>query len=345
MALKRRLLVVGLGSIGRRHARLLQSRGDCELAYCEPADAMYDLAVAEAGRAPRFHDVDAAFDWQPQAVVIATPHDLHRAQTVAALARGIHVLCEKPMSANLTDARAMRDAAQASDAVLCIGFMLQFHPVMQRLKQLIDHGGLGRLLGIRYLVGSYVTLRNSRSRYQADLPGALLMDYAHQPDIVHWLTGLRPDGVYLAGIQGGDLPLSSNPNLLSMVCDYAEPLLATIDLNYVQHPMRHECEWIGEKAWVRADMMEAKLWIGRHTDDSVTVETFLTERDDLYRAEHQAFFDATDGRRAPFRSAAQGMVSMEIVDAALRSWREQRRIPLGKTPATKGTGTPGKGNL
>ena len=51
-------------------------------------------------------------------------------------------------------------------------------------------------------------------------------------------------------------------------------------------------------------------------------------RDDVYRLEHQAFLDAVDGKRPPESPAAAAIVSMEIVDAALRSWREQCRVPL-----------------
>ncbi len=324
----RRALIVGLGSIGRRHARLLQARGDIELAYCEPAPAMLERAVAEAGPAPAFADFAAALDWRPDVAVIATPHALHRAQTEQALARGIHVLCEKPMSDTLADARAMRDAARASGAVLCIGFMLQFHPVMKRLKALIVAGELGQIVAVRYLVGAYVTLVNSLSRYQTGLEGALLMDYAHQPDILHWLTGRRPAGVYLAGARGGDLPFSSNPNVLSLVCDYDTPLIATIDLNYVQSPVRHECEVIGDRAWARCDLQAGTIRIGRREPDTESTETLAGERDDLYREEHQAFLDAVDGRRPPFRSAEDGLVSMAVIEAALASWRQRARVAV-----------------
>ena len=139
---------------------------------------------------------DEALRTRPEMVVIATPHDLHCAQTVQALEQGIHVLCEKPMSDRLEDARTMlaagERARQRSGAVLSVGFMLHFHPLLARLKQLVEDGTLGTVLQVHYSVGSYITLVNSRSRYQAALEGALLLDYAHQPDFIHWLLGEKP---------------------------------------------------------------------------------------------------------------------------------------------------------
>lgn len=158
MALKRRILVVGLGSIGRRHARLLNARGDLAVELCEPEPASLELAYAEVGRLPTYATYDEALRTRPEMMVIATPHDLHCAQTVQALEQGSHVLCEKPMSDRLADARTMLAAAelarQRSGAVLSVGFMLHFHPLLARLKQIVDDGTLGTVLQVHYAVSS-----------------------------------------------------------------------------------------------------------------------------------------------------------------------------------------------
>ncbi|MBM4460959.1 MAG: Gfo/Idh/MocA family oxidoreductase [Chloroflexi bacterium] len=239
MALTRRVIVVGLGSIGRRHARLLNARGDLAVELCEPAPANLELAYAEVGWLPTYGTYTEALRTRPELMVIATPHGLHCEQTVRALEQGIHVLCEKPMSDRLADARTMLAAAdrarQRSGAVLSIGFMLHFHPLLARLKQLVADGALGAVLHVHYNVGSYITLVNSRSRYQADLEGALLLDYAHQPDFIYWLLGEKPVGVSMAAAQGGQFEHTSMPNVLALTCDYARPLLTTIHLNYLDN--------------------------------------------------------------------------------------------------------------
>jgi predicted dehydrogenase len=332
MALVRRIIVVGLGSIGRRHARLLNARGDLAVELCEPDPANLELAYAEAGRLPTYRTYDEALRTRPELMVIATPHDLHCAQTVQALAQGIHVLCEKPMSDRLADARTMLAAAerarQHSGAVLSVGFMLHFHPLLARLKQLVEDGTLGTVLHVHYSVGSYITLVNSRSRYQAALEGALLLDYAHQPDFIHWLLGEKPAGVFMAAAQGGQFAHTSMPNVLTLTCDYNRPLLTTVSLNYAQMPQRSACEVIGDRGWALAEVEKQTLRIGLAADSSEREERIPVERDDLYRTEHQLFLDAAAGLRQPSSPASEAIVSMEIADAALRSWREQRRVEM-----------------
>ena len=332
MALTRRIVVVGLGSIGRRHARLLNARGDLAVELCEPEPSNLELAHTDVGRLPTYRAYEEALRTRPELMVIATPHDLHCEQTVQALEQDIHVLCEKPMSDRLEDARAMLAAAerarQRSGTVLSVGFMLHFHPLLVRLRQVVAEGMLGTILQVHYSVGSYITLVNSRSRYQAALEGALLLDYAHQPDFIHWLLGEKPRGVTMAAVQGGQFEHTSMPNVLVLTCDYERPLLTTVSLNYAQMPQRSACEVIGDRGWALAEVEKQTLRIGLRADSSERDERIPVERDDLYRTEHQVFLDAVAGQREPSSPASEAIVSMEITDAALRSWRERRRIEM-----------------
>jgi len=307
---------------------------------CEPEPSNLELACAEAAtaaageRLPAYGAFGDALRTRPELMVIATPHDLHCEQTVQALAQGIHVLCEKPMSDRLEGARAMLEAGerarQRSGAVLSIGFMLHFHPLLARLKQLVEDGTLGTVLQVHYSVGSYITLVNSRSRYQASLEGALLLDYAHQPDFIHWLLGEKPVGVMMAAAQGGQFEHTSVPNVLALTCDYARPLLTTVHLNYAQMPQRSACEVIGDRGWALAEVEKQTLRIGLRADSSEREERIPVERDDLYRTEHQIFLDAVAGLREPSSPAPEAIVSMEIADAALRSWHDGCRVEIGR---------------
>jgi predicted dehydrogenase len=322
----RRIVVVGCGSIGRRHARLLARRPDVRVELCDSNGDCLAAAAAEVEGARCHADFADMLASRPEMVVIATPHAFHAEQTIAALRAGTHVLCEKPMSDNLADAQRMREAAAGGRPVLDVGFTMHFHPAARRLRELIASGELGAVMHVHCHVGTYGTLVNSVSRHQANLEGALLFDYAHQPDLLHWILDAEPRGVYVAAVLGGDLPLRSNPNVLSLTLDYPTPLLTTIHLNYVQMPQRHYYEVVGDRAWAALDMETNRLRIGRRQEQAETTETFTLERDQLFEAEHQAFLDAVDGRRAPESPAPSAIVSMQIIDAALRSWKQSQRV-------------------
>lgn len=329
MALTRRVVVVGLGSIGRRHARLLAARGDLAVEWCESSHPALEAARCEIGLAASCHaSFEAMLETRPEMLVIATPHSMHAHQTIAALRAGIHVLCEKPMAETLADAERMAVAAAQTQSVLTIGFHLHFHPGLKRIKELIDCGELGNVLHAHCRVGSYITLVNSKSRYQRTLPGALLLDYAHQPDILAWLLSRVPVGVYASGGADGEMEHWSDPNFVAVNCDYADSMISTVHLNYLQMPERHEYEIVGDRGWVLFDLNLGQLRIGRMQDSDVRVEMVATDRDPLYRAEHDAFLEAVAGCRPPESPAQAGLISMKVVAAALASCRTKQRVPL-----------------
>jgi predicted dehydrogenase len=334
MALKRRIVVVGLGSIGRRHARLLAQRDDLSVEWCEPSEDSLSRAKQDLKAPDVIHtSFDEMLATRPEMIVVATPHHCHADQACAALEANIHVLCEKPLSDTLETANRIKAAVEKSRAVLTVGFQLHFHPALLRIHEAIRAGTLGSIHHAHCRVGTYVTLVNSQSRYQRDLEGALFLDYAHQPDILFWLLGKEPCGVYAIGGKGGGLPFQSNPNFSSISCDYEEPLISTIHLNYLQSPERHEYEIVGDRGWMLFDLNSGVLRIGRHGIDSPEVICYSPERDGLYQMEHQAFFDAADKLRDPESSAADAIVSMRIVSAALRSLHLRERVEVAMCPA------------
>ncbi len=324
----KRVIVVGCGSIGRRHARLLVRRPDVAVELCDVNPENVRRSLEEVGHRPIYGSLDQALASRPEIVVIATPHALHADQAIRALRAGAHVLCEKPMSDTLADARRMVDAAKASASVFSVGFNLHFHPATRQIRDMIRSGELGQVVHVHWHIGTYRTLLNSTSRYQATVAGALFLDYVHQPDLLHWWLGRKPTTVYASGLRAGSLELQSTPNVAAVTLEYDRHLLATIHLNYIQHPERATCEVIGDKKWLFFDMKANLIRIGACDDESETENTFAFQRDSMYEAEHQAFLDAIDGKRSPESPAEDAIVSQEIVEAAIDSWRRQRPVRL-----------------
>ena len=330
MSDRRRVVVVGLGSIGKRHARLLALRPDVSVEAVEPDAEALDVARPEISELAVVHgSLEDALTSRPDIVLVATPAWLHAEQTIAALEAGCHVLCEKPMSDQVGDAQRMQAAAATSDGLLSIGFSLHFVPAVTRFREVVQGGQLGDLTYIHMHIGTYQTLVFSRSRHQANVEGALLLDYAHQPDLLYWLLGQNPRGIYAAGCRTPNLELQSNPNVISVICDYDEPLISSIHLDFVQAPSQARYEVIGDRGWVHLDAETGLMRIGSGGwDGQIVEESIPAARDEIYIAEHQRFLDAIDGKCDVESPADQSIQSMYVIDAAIRSWKSGKRVEL-----------------
>ena len=102
-----------------------------------------DPAVAPASRL-----ADALADPAVRAVVLATPHSLHREQVIASAQAGKHVFCEKPLALRAADAQAMIAACRRAGVVLAVGHNRRFWPAMRELKRLVAEGQLGQVLHV-----------------------------------------------------------------------------------------------------------------------------------------------------------------------------------------------------
>jgi myo-inositol 2-dehydrogenase / D-chiro-inositol 1-dehydrogenase len=142
-----RVGVIGAGWIAEEHVAILRRLDGVELvAVCDVDEAR---ARELGGDAAPYTDWRELLDKEsPDAVFVCTPPMLHREMTVDALGRGIHVYLEKPVARGLEDARAIVDAAAASDAVCAVGYQWRAVEVLDDLREALDGQEIGLLIGI-----------------------------------------------------------------------------------------------------------------------------------------------------------------------------------------------------
>lgn len=176
--------VVGLGAMGAQHAELLSRLPAVELAVCcDVNESRHELCPAGV----RFEcDVDAVLA-EPDlaAVIVATPEHAHVEVVVEALARGIHVLCEKPIATSFVDAGRIVAADDSSAASLAVGHVVRFDPRYRAVQAAVASDRLGRPLHM-------TTRRNNSVAYGARLAGRTTLPMylsVHDVDILEWVMG------------------------------------------------------------------------------------------------------------------------------------------------------------
>jgi len=131
-----KLAVVGVGHLGRHHARILASTPGVELV------AVADINSARGAAIAAEHHTRAVTDWRElltevDAVTIAAPTEAHVGIASGFLEHGVHVLIEKPMTSTTADADRLLQLAQASGAVLAVGHTERFNPAVAYVKPLV----------------------------------------------------------------------------------------------------------------------------------------------------------------------------------------------------------------
>lgn len=163
-----RFIIVGVGWAGERHARAvraLQSEGlNVEVAALVDADPEHLQRQARKLNVERtYRELAPALEAEPdaEAVIVATPHHLHRPHTERAAEAGRHVLVEKPMARRLEDADAMIAACQRAGVQLMVAESLRYDPCMVAVRRALQAGGIGQVLAgrINLIPHGYKTFR------------------------------------------------------------------------------------------------------------------------------------------------------------------------------------------
>ncbi len=145
-----RLGIIGTGSMAQTHAKSFSSLKGVTLAACCDIDGQKARRFARRWKIPRWYADPAALlaEGGIDAVSIVTVDAMHAPLSLAAIARGLPVLCEKPLATSLADARRMRDAAAARGVVTQVNFSYRNARAAQAAAALIRAGGIGRVLHV-----------------------------------------------------------------------------------------------------------------------------------------------------------------------------------------------------
>jgi UDP-N-acetylglucosamine 3-dehydrogenase len=241
-----RVALIGLGAIGRLHAAVLAASRAARLVVCADVDPERRAGCPEG--IPFVEEPGRALDeFELDAVVVATPEGAHREVAEAALARGLAVLCEKPIAGTLADADAMIHAAAASGALLAIGHVSRFDPRHVALADAVAAGSLGPAL---HLAARRVSA-GERDYYAPRTTLAVELG-VHDLDLFRWLAGeiervygaiSRRDG--LADSMVGTIEFRSGA-VGTVELSWALPTDAGIE-------WEHELTYVGRGGFARVD--------------------------------------------------------------------------------------------
>jgi predicted dehydrogenase len=192
-----RVAIIGCGAIAEtyhlpalaRHPRLMQHLVlvDPDLTRARALAAKYPGAQVSASHEMIVDRIDAA--------IIAAPPSLHARIAMPLLARGVHVLCEKPLADSSVEAIAMTEQAERSGACLCVNNTRRAFAPMKRAKQLLESGVIGECVAIEYSEGSrftWPTVSGFHFARNGGAKGVLLDQGAHVLDTICWWLGEKP---------------------------------------------------------------------------------------------------------------------------------------------------------
>lgn len=319
--------LLGAGMIAGVHAHAYRdSPGVRLVAVADPVPGKAER-IAEQHGARVVADLDALLGLGVDVVDICTPPTAHADATIAALEAGRHVLCEKPVTRTMDEARRVLAAAEAAEGILSIGQVARYGPDHRLARDLVAAGEIGDL---RMITHSTTTSLPgwSEAGWLADpaSSGGPLLDQAvHSFDYAGWVIGSPAVRVHCMAADSG-----AGPHTYTLATvRYANGAIAHVECSWA-HPasrgFKLRAELVGTEGRLAWDLDHLMSGVLHRRDGDTEWWDALGDRE--FTRELSAFFDACRAGGPPPVPATEAVESLRVALAALESARTGRTIDL-----------------
>ncbi|HSQ19380.1 MAG TPA: Gfo/Idh/MocA family oxidoreductase [Blastocatellia bacterium] len=314
-----RVAVIGAGYWGINHVRNFHELGALSL-VCDASEAMLEKVRERFPEVRTHSDFRSAVD-DPgiRAVVIATPAETHCKLATLAIEAGKDVLVEKPLTLDVREGQALVNFASDRRAILMVGHLLEYHPAVLRLRELIEFGKLGEL---RYIYSNRLNLGKVRREEN------ILWSFApHDIAIILRLVGVLPTRV--AAIGGAYLqPRVADVTVTNI--EFPTGVRAHIFVSWL-HPYKEQrLVVVGSKQMAVFDDVrkDGKLIIYDQGVEIVNGEPVTRKNEGIaeqldseepLRRQCIEFLDCVRKRQTPLTDGESGLRVLRVLDAAERS--------------------------
>ena len=310
--------IIGAGAIAGAHLQALQAMGEEVLCvgvldlHLESAKAM-----AEQADCPAFTELDHFLaEADPQAVILCTPPSTHAPIALRLMEQGISVLCEKPLSIEPDNARAMLEASEAAGVVFTMASKFRYVEDVEKARTLIADGTLGEIVLLENTFAARVDMRGRWNSDPAVGGGGVLIDNGtHSADIVRYLLGPVAEVQATEGNRFQSLEVEDTVHLFLRS---QAGVLASIDLSWsINKQLDYYIGVYGTEGVMRIGWQESSY----ERPDNGGKHVFGSGYSKLgaFEAQLRNFLGAMRGEEALRITSAEAFDSVEVIAAAYRS--------------------------
>ena len=330
--MSKHILIVGAGSVGKRHARNLNDLG-CVVSCVDPRRDRLDEVSKEGVRLKSvFTSLEEAFAAEDtlDGVVVGSPTSFHAEQSVAALQKGKPVLLEKPVSPDLASGLKLRSAVHDTNIPLLLGYTWRWWPPLLRAKDLIAQQAVGQLRHIKFTMAAHLADWHPWERYQdffmasKTLGGGALLDESHWLDLMLWFFGL-PEKLFAKIERISDLEIETDDNVDILVY-YPNDMRVSLHLDLYARPHEKTIQFVGEKGTLIWEPNRIK--IGKEMDPHWDIQEFDYDRNEMFIEVAKEFLNVLSGKSVETCAIDDGIRVLRLIEAARLSSSQEKVIQI-----------------
>jgi predicted dehydrogenase len=323
----KKLLIVGFGSMGKRHANLIQKYHP-HIKTKILTRSLIGKNKYEEENLGFITSINKALEFKPDAAIIANPATKHLDISTHLAKNGIHLLVEKPIANEIKGVQLLIDLCKLNNAILMTAYNFRFLPTLIEFKRLIENKKIGKVLSVRAEVGQYLPSWRPESDYRKNvsakkkLGGGVILELSHEIDYLSWIFGPITWVKAHASTQSNlDIDVEDTVNIIFGCKKLSQyELTGSLCMDFIRHDVSRFCLAIGEKGSLLWDGISGEIrHFPENNDKWDAIFTDKPERDFTYLEEINHFFSSIENFKVPIISGNDGLKTLFIIDAIKRS--------------------------
>ena len=314
----RRILILGLGSIGSRHLRIIKKlRPEISIYVLRRPgfkESKLDHLIKKV-----FTNIDDAICFGFDAAIIATPSIFHVSQAIKLVKNQIPILIEKPLSNKLEDCFELSKIAKHNKSIILVGFVLRYTSVLKRFREIILNKNLDKINSIFIKCSSYLPNWRKNKNYKESvsakksLGGGVLLELSHEIDYANWIFG--PFKILESELSNsGKLDIDVEDEV-QILAKSKNGINTRIDLDFYKNENKRYCQVNFENSSIRLDLIKKEIIF--EEKNILKKELLWEDNDEMYKKQVIHFFSCVENNVKPYISLNDGINTMELINLAL----------------------------
>lgn len=285
------ILIIGGGSIGKRHLKNLHQLGFKNL-YCLKRELNFSFEKEfQCKVITNFSEAKAlAID----CVFVCTPTSLHIEGLQFAVENRCHIFMEKPLIHDKLGLEKAKYLLENHDKTFFIGFMLRFHPLVQKIKEILDENDLGEVFSARFEFGSYLPYWHPWEDYKLSyasinkLGGGVINTITHELDLIQYFFG-EPESVYCNALNFNKLQIDVE-ELAEAVFTYNDKVIS-LHIDFLQKDYDRNIKVLCDNGSIKWEWHTNQIVINKHEQDPEIISFLDFDVNQLYIDEVNKFME------------------------------------------------------
>jgi len=329
------VLIVGFGSIGRRHAKVIRALFPSIIIIVLRHKQIDINDVKTPGLTRCVDSVDHAIELNPQVAIISNPASKHIEIAKKLAKKGVNLLIEKPISDSSNGVQDLIDICYQNSVILMTGYNLRFLPSLIEFRNQVHSEKIGKVYSIRSEVGQYLPDWRPELDYrlsvssQKNLGGGALLELSHEIDYLLWIFG-KVDWVNAHVSKQSDLEIDVEDSaqvILGFKKTDNKMLTASLNIDFIRHDTTRKCFAIGEKGTILWDGIKGQVeFFEKSKQYWVVLFSSSPHRDYTYIEEIKSFFSSVENNKDPAISGEDGLQVLNIVENIKKSSNSYTRV-------------------